>query len=59
VLNLIVLTGIARVLRDMRGGSCREQELETQLQARGLMYPVLRPVHAVCQPQLAALFSSG
>jgi nickel/cobalt transporter (NiCoT) family protein len=38
VLNLIVLTGIFKVFRDMRRGSYDEQELEAQLQARGLMY---------------------
>src|ERR1700685_2811496 len=38
VLNLIVLAGIFKVFRDMRRGSYDEQELEAQLQARGLMY---------------------
>jgi nickel/cobalt transporter (NiCoT) family protein len=38
VLNLIVLMGIFKVFRDMRRGSYDEQELEAQLQARGLMY---------------------
>jgi high-affinity nickel-transport protein len=37
-LNLVVLTGIARVFRDMRRGRYSEAELEKQLQARGLMY---------------------
>jgi len=37
-LNLIVLAGIARVFRDMRRGTYSEEELERQLQARGLMY---------------------
>ncbi len=37
-LNLVVLTGIARVFRDMRRGKYSEEELERQLQARGLMY---------------------
>ena len=37
-LNLIVLTGIAKVFRDMRRGQYDEAELERQLQARGLMY---------------------
>jgi len=37
-LNLVVLAGIARVFRDMRRGRYREDELERQLQARGLMY---------------------
>jgi high-affinity nickel-transport protein len=38
VLNLVVLTGIFKVFRQMRAGVYDEQELETQLQARGLMY---------------------
>jgi nickel/cobalt transporter (NiCoT) family protein len=38
VLNLIVLAGIFKVFRDMRQGSYDEQQLEAQLQARGLMY---------------------
>src|SRR5487761_69639 len=36
-LNLVVLMGIARVFRDMRRGIHSEEELERQLQARGLM----------------------
>jgi len=38
VLNLVVLTGIFKVFRQMRAGVYDEQELEAQLQARGLMY---------------------
>jgi high-affinity nickel-transport protein len=38
LLNLIVLTGIFKVFRDMRRGAYDEAELEAQLQARGLMY---------------------
>jgi high-affinity nickel-transport protein len=38
VLNLIVLSGIVKVFRDMRRGAYNEAELEAQLQARGLMY---------------------
>jgi nickel/cobalt transporter (NiCoT) family protein len=38
VLNLIVLTGIFKVFREMRRGRYDEEELEAQLQARGLMY---------------------
>jgi high-affinity nickel-transport protein len=38
VLNLIVLAGIFKVFREMRNGSYDEEELEAQLQARGLMY---------------------
>jgi len=38
VLNLIVLSGIFKVFRDMRRGAYSEDELEAQLQARGLMY---------------------
>jgi nickel/cobalt transporter (NiCoT) family protein len=38
LLNLIVLCGILKVFRDMRDGAYDEQQLEAQLQARGLMY---------------------
>jgi high-affinity nickel-transport protein len=37
-LNLIVLAGIAKVFRQMRRGAYNEEELEKQLQARGLMW---------------------
>jgi nickel/cobalt transporter (NiCoT) family protein len=37
-LNLVVLAGITRIFRDMRRGRYSEEELERQLQARGLMY---------------------
>jgi high-affinity nickel-transport protein len=36
-LNLIVLAGIVRLARNLRGGRYDEAELEAQLQARGLM----------------------
>jgi high-affinity nickel-transport protein len=36
--NLIVLVGIFKVFREMRRGTYDEEELEAQLQARGLMY---------------------
>jgi nickel/cobalt transporter (NiCoT) family protein len=36
-LNMVVLLGILRVFRDMRGGCLDEAELERQLNARGLM----------------------
>ncbi len=38
VLNLIVLSGIFKVFKEMRNGTYDEAELEAQLQARGLMY---------------------
>jgi high-affinity nickel-transport protein len=38
LLNLIVLVGIVKVFREMRSGAYDEQQLEAQLQARGLMY---------------------
>jgi nickel/cobalt transporter (NiCoT) family protein len=37
-LNLIVLAGIIKVFRSMRRGDYDEEELERQLQARGLMW---------------------
>ncbi|GAA4399390.1 Nickel transporter NicT [Tsukamurella soli] len=38
LLNLVVLSGIVKVFRDMRRGVYDEEELERQLQSRGLMY---------------------
>ena len=38
VLNLVVLSGIFKVFREMRQGTYDEAQLEAQLQARGLMY---------------------
>jgi nickel/cobalt transporter (NiCoT) family protein len=38
VLNLIVLSGIFTVFREMRTGAYDETQLEARLQARGLMY---------------------
>ena len=38
LLNIIVLVGIVKVFRDMRRGMFDEEELERQLQSRGLMY---------------------
>jgi high-affinity nickel-transport protein len=38
VLNLVVLGGVLRVFRRMRNGGFDEEELERQLQARGLMW---------------------
>ena len=40
-LNLVVLAGIVKVFRQMRQGLFDEEELERQLQARGLMYRFL------------------
>jgi high-affinity nickel-transport protein len=37
-LNIVILAGIVRVFRSMRGGAYDEAELERQLQNRGLMY---------------------
>lgn len=37
-LNLVVLLGIARIFAGLRHGRYSEEELERQLQARGLMY---------------------
>jgi high-affinity nickel-transport protein len=47
-MNLVVLAGILRVFRNMRQGLYTEAELESQLQARGLMYRVFgRWMHAI------------
>ncbi len=42
LLNLVVLAGIVKVFRSMRRGLMDEQELERQLQNRGLMYRFFR-----------------
>jgi len=38
ILNLVILAGIMRVFRAMRRGEFDEEELERQLESRGLMY---------------------
>jgi high-affinity nickel-transport protein len=38
ILNLLVLIGIVKIFLDMRGGAYNEQQLEEQLNARGLMF---------------------
>jgi high-affinity nickel-transport protein len=38
LLNLVVLAGIVKVFQQMRSGTYDEEQLEAQLQARGLMY---------------------
>src|SRR5207302_8344096 len=43
-LNLVVLAGITRIFAAMRRGRYSEQELERQLQARGLMYRFFGPL---------------
>lgn len=40
-LNIVVLTGILRVFREMRRGCYDEAELEAQLQSRGFLYRFL------------------
>jgi high-affinity nickel-transport protein len=42
-LNLVVLSGIARIFAGLRRGRYSEEELEQQLQARGLMYRFFGP----------------
>jgi high-affinity nickel-transport protein len=44
VINLIILVGILKVFRDMRRGVYDEETLEEQLNNRGLMNRVLRPI---------------
>ncbi len=43
-LNLVVLFGIIKVFREMRSGRYNDQELEEQLNKRGLMNRVLGPL---------------
>jgi high-affinity nickel-transport protein len=51
-LNVIILLGVLRVFRDMRGGRYDEQVLEEQLQRRGLMNRLLGRVgRAVSRPR--------
>ena len=63
-LNLVVLVGIVRVLRDMRRGAYSEAELEELLRSRGLMNRLLgRFTNAVTKPwqmyPLGVLFGLG
>ena len=63
-LNLVVLVGIVRVLRDMRSGTYSEAELEELLRSRGLMNRLLgRFTNAVTKPwqmyPLGVLFGLG
>ncbi len=44
LLNVIILAGIIRVFRDMRTGRYSDEELEAQLNKRGLMNRFLGPV---------------
>jgi len=43
-LNVIVLVGIFKVFREMRGGAYNDEELEEQLAKRGLMNRILGPL---------------
>jgi high-affinity nickel-transport protein len=63
-LNLVVLVGIVRVFRDMRGGAYSEAELEQLLRSRGFMNRFLgRFTNAVRKPwqmyPLGILFGLG
>src|SRR5215467_10970235 len=44
ILNVIILTGIMRVFREMRAGRYNDEELEEQLNKRGLMNRFLGPL---------------
>jgi high-affinity nickel-transport protein len=43
-LNLVILAGIIKIFREMRSGSYNDQELEEQLNKRGLMMRFLGPL---------------
>ncbi len=63
-LNLVILAGILKVFRGMRGGELNERELEEQLANRGLMNRLLgRLMRAVRKPwqmyPLGLLFGLG
>jgi high-affinity nickel-transport protein len=50
-INLVILVGIVRVSRELRSGRCGEEELERQLDSRGLMSRVLgRFTRAIGKP---------
>ena len=44
LLNVIILVGIVKVFRDMRAGRYNDEELEAQLDKRGLMNRFLGPI---------------
>jgi len=44
LLNVIILVGIVKVFREMRNGSYSDEELEAQLDKRGLMNRFLGPI---------------
>src|SRR5207302_9300723 len=63
-MNLVILLGILRIFRDMRRGVYDSDELERQLNARGLIVRFLRPlfrsVHSSWQMYpLGVLFGLG
>jgi high-affinity nickel-transport protein len=63
-LNLVILAGIVKVFRGMRGGELNEQELEEQLANRGLLNRVLgRFMRSIRKPgqmyPLGLLFGLG
>jgi nickel/cobalt transporter (NiCoT) family protein len=43
-LNVVILIGIIKVFRDMRSGRFKEEELDAQLDKRGLMNRILGPL---------------
>ncbi len=43
-LNVVILVGIVKVFRDMRAGRYNEEELDAQLDKRGLMNRILGPL---------------
>ena len=64
ILNIIILVGIVRIFLDMRRGLYSEQELELQLNSRGLMNRFFgRLVNRITEPQqiypVGVLFGLG
>jgi nickel/cobalt transporter (NiCoT) family protein len=64
ILNLVVLLGILQIFRRMRRGACDEQQLEEQLNRRGLLNRVYgRATRAITKPwhmyPLGVLFGLG
>jgi nickel/cobalt transporter (NiCoT) family protein len=64
ILNLVILVGIIKVFREMRRGRYNDEELEAQLNARGLMFrffgKLMRSIHSPWQMYpVGVLFGLG
>src|SRR5471032_2844036 len=64
ILNLVILVGIIKVFREMRRGRYNDEELEAQLNARGLMFrffgKLMKSIHSPWQMYpVGVLFGLG